>query len=113
MNVEINGVKYVPELPKVDLGALSVEFYCDDLNETLTVKEYLKRLLYTLWEEGDGFSGKRPFGNSCWQGDVIYALIEEGYISGTIEYDENGYAMEANYNSKEAGDFVLGLIANL
>ncbi|QHJ85797.1 MAG: hypothetical protein [Bacteriophage sp.] len=113
MNVEINGVKYVPELPKVDLGALSVEFYCDDLNETLTVKEYLKRLLYTLWEEEDGFSGKRPFGNSCWQRYVIYSLIEEGYISGTIEYDENGYVRESNYNDQEAKEFVLGLIANL
>ena len=113
MNVETNGVKYVPEPHKADLGALSVEFYCDDLNETLTVKEYLKRLLYALWEEEDGFSGKRPFGNSGWQFDVIFALIEEGYIPGTIEYDENGYVSEVNYNSKEAEDFVLGLIANL
>ena len=68
MNVEINGVKYVPEPPKVDVGALSVEFYCEDLDETLTVKDYLKTLLHTLWDEEDGFSGKRPFGNSGWQG---------------------------------------------
>ena len=113
MNVEINGVKYAPELPKVDLGALSVEFYCDDLNETLSVKEYFKRLLHTLWAEEDGFSGKRPFGNSCWQGDVIYALVEDGYISGTIEYHEDGSVAEANYNDQEAKGFVLGLITNL
>ena len=113
MNVEINGVKYVPELPKVDLGALSVEFYCDDLNETLTVKGYLKRLLYTLWEEEDGFSGKRPFGNGGWQFEVIYALIEDGYISGRVKYDGEGYPTDSEFDRKEAHQFILGLIANL
>lgn len=29
-----------------------------------SVRGYLKTLLKTLWEEGEGFSGKRPLGNS-------------------------------------------------
>ena len=113
MNVEINGVKYVPELPKVDLGALSVEFYCEALDQAITVKEYFKRLLYTLWEEEAWFSGKRPFGNSGWQLDIIYVLLEEGYISGSLTYSEDGYVQKAEYNKEEAHQFVLGLIANL
>ncbi len=32
-----------------------------------TVKKYLIELLAQLWYEEEGFSGKRPFGNSSWQ----------------------------------------------
>ena len=113
MNVEINGVKYVPEPPKVDVGALSVEVYSEDLDETLTLREYFKRLLYTLWEESDGFSGKRPFGNSGWQLDIIYVLLEEGYISGSLTYSEDGYVQKAEYNREEAHKFISDLIVSL
>lgn len=41
-----------------------------------TVKGYLKALLFTLWDEGEGFSGKRPFGNSGWECDLTDALID-------------------------------------
>jgi len=41
-----------------------------------TVKGYLKALLSTLWDEGEGFSGKRPFGNSGWEYDLTDALID-------------------------------------
>lgn len=34
-----------------------------------TIGEYLIKLLYCLWKEGDEFSSKRPFGNSSWQID--------------------------------------------
>lgn len=40
-----------------------------------TVKGYLKALLFTLWDEGEGFSGKRPFGNSAWEYDLTDALV--------------------------------------
>lgn len=33
----------------------------------LTVRDYLKALLRRLWLEQEGFSGKRPFGNSGWE----------------------------------------------
>ena len=49
-----------------------------------TVREYLKMLLERLWEEGEGFSGKRPFGNSGWEYD-LYAALEE---KGVTEQDE-------------------------
>lgn len=49
-----------------------------------TIREYLMRLLLTLWQEGESFSGKRPFGNSGWEWDVIDAL----HVAGFIEKDD-------------------------
>lgn len=41
-----------------------------------TVKGYLKALLFTLWDEDEGFSAKHPFGNSGWEYDLTDALVE-------------------------------------
>lgn len=54
-----------------------------------TVGEYLRCLLTTVWEEGEGFSGKRPFGNSDWKWDVYAALVKAGVVGGAL--DEDGY----------------------
>lgn len=68
-----------------------------------TIKGYLKALLLTLWDEEEGFSGKRPFGNSGWTGDIAFALVKEGFIDGRIivEHDSdlgsNEYLGEADY----------------
>ena len=35
-----------------------------------TIGEYFEKLLLTLWDEQEDFSGKRPFGNSGWEYDV-------------------------------------------
>ena len=63
-----------------------------------TVKRYLKKLLVTLFEQGEGFSGKRPFGNSCWEYEVWAVWIKEGLMPGTLdgegyiqEYDSEGF----------------------
>lgn len=40
-----------------------------------TIKGYLKALLYAVWDENEGFSGKRPFGNSGWNGEMLDALV--------------------------------------
>lgn len=68
-------------------NALDLSFESRDLYETLTVRDYMKRLLTTLFEEGEGFSGKRPFGNSGWEYDIARPLISGGYISGEIDSD--------------------------
>lgn len=39
-----------------------------------TVGGYLIALLRQLWQEEEGFSGKRPFGNSGWTWD-LYAVV--------------------------------------
>ena len=67
---------------------LDFKFYCNDLDRTLTVREYFVELLATLWREADGFSGKRPFGNSGWNFEIEGALVESGKIPGKLEYGE-------------------------
>lgn len=54
-----------------------------------TVRGYLIRLLAMVWEDGEGFNGKRPFGNSGWQGDFGEAFIKAGWVSGAL--DEDGW----------------------
>lgn len=113
MDVMINGVKYVPEIIRESGHWLDIKFYADDIDETLTIREYFHKLLSTLWEEQDSFSGKRPFGNSCWYFSVIVALIEAGAIKGTISRDEDGYVEHSYFNKDEASTFVQGLIAQM
>src|SRR3954469_7204393 len=54
-----------------------------------TVRHFLVALLAALWDEKDGFDGKRPFGNSDWDGELAIALIRARLIDGAI--DEDGY----------------------
>ena len=37
-----------------------------------------------VWEDGECFDGKRPFGNSDWEYDLYKPLIKEGHVCGTI-----------------------------
>lgn len=53
-----------------------------------TIGQYLFRLTRKMWNDGEDFSGKRPFGNSAWQGVIAHALILHKYLDG--ELDENG-----------------------
>jgi hypothetical protein len=61
----------------------------DNDADASTIREYLIALLAVVWDEGEGFSGKRPFGNSSWEYDLYAALVKAGWIS--IVYDESGY----------------------
>lgn len=47
-----------------------------------TVRDYLQRLLRGVWIDGEGFDGKRPFGNSGWQDEVYSTLISAGFLEG-------------------------------
>lgn len=68
-----------------------------------TIKGYLKALLLTLWKEEEGFSGKRPFGNSGWQNEVALALVKGKFIKGRIHTEmEDG---EVTYESLEDADY--------
>jgi hypothetical protein len=53
-----------------------------------SVRHYLGLLLLTVWRQKEGFSGKRPFGNSSWEYDLYRSLIEAGLLPGQL--DENG-----------------------
>ena len=59
-----------------------------------TVGDYLIALLSALWTNGSEFSGKRPFGNSGWKGDIEKALIMSNHVSG--QFDEDGYIEEVD-----------------
>lgn len=55
------------------------------------VREYLVSLLLKLWEDPEGFSGKRPWGNSGWHYELYYALGEAGMVPCKVTIDEDGF----------------------
>jgi len=65
--------------------ALKVKFKSDVSEDEITIKQYLHLLLETLWIEGEGFSSKRPFGNSGWELELIAPLIKAGFVEGTLD----------------------------
>lgn len=73
------------------------------------VREYLTELLRRVWVEGEGFSGKRPFGNSSWEFEVYTALVKAGLIEG--KFDEDGYVEEMD--TSEGDKLVLAAIDRL
>jgi hypothetical protein len=85
--------------------ALDIRFD-SDAGDDLTIRGYLRELLTTLWSEGEGFSGKRPFGNSGWSGDLFKPLVQHGFINGVI--DSDGYLED--YDSEAGVQFVFALI---
>jgi hypothetical protein len=87
--VVIDGVQYIPmpaPLEDADelMRALEVRFD-SDAGDNLTVREYLRILLDTLWVEEEGFSGKRPFGNSGWKYELYEPLVRDGFLPGEVE----------------------------
>lgn len=110
MKVEIDGVQYVPiaEQPtgKGLEAALKVQLFREF--EDMTVRDYLCSLLTTLWNEQEGFSGKRPFGNSGWEYDLYAPLIQAGFIKGKLE--EPGGHVQTIKDPRIAHAFVSDLI---
>lgn len=45
-----------------------------------TIRGYLEELLKRVWDQGESFSGKRPFGNSGWERELYDPLIEAGLM---------------------------------
>lgn len=77
--------------------------------DAITVRDYLGALLRELWCNDEGFSGKRPFGNSGWQNDLYRALVMAQLIKGEI--DEDGYLQFCD--KKTAHRLILKAIASL
>ena len=71
-----------------------------------TVREYLYQLLLKMWNEKEGFDGKRPFGSSGWEHDIYKALIDGEYISGRFADDGE----LSGFSKSEADEFVQSLI---
>lgn len=73
---------------------LALPMTSDDVPEAKTIREYLVCLLKELWRSGEGFSGKRPFGNSGWEYDMYIPLIKAKVVRGEINGD--GYLEEVD-----------------
>jgi hypothetical protein len=71
------------------------------------VRDYLRKLLETLWDDGECFSGKRPFGNSGWEWEIYDALGRAGFIAGVLA--EQHFNMSSKQKA-EAHAYVLELI---
>jgi hypothetical protein len=61
---------------------------------------YLIELLRVLWREEEGFSGKRPFGNSGWVYEVYGPLVKAGWVEGEI--DDEGYVAACDTRAADA-----------
>jgi hypothetical protein len=115
MKVIIDDVTHVPDVTLPDdanvyeLTLNSPMTYCRDFKDTKVV-DWLYKLLQTLWDEEEGFSGRRPFGNSGWSLDLIYSLVDCGYIPGTTYRDEDGDLHDCTYDSHEADRLISDLI---
>jgi len=57
--------------------ALDIEMGPNDA-DAATVRDYLKELLLTVLIEEESFSGKRPFGNSGWQYELLGPIESAG-----------------------------------
>ena len=70
-----------------------------------TIREYLKTLLTTVWEEEESFSGKRPFGNSGWKYDIYRTLATHKFIEAEI--DEDGYVIDIKRSEYSKADQLI------
>lgn len=83
MKVIIDGTPYVPQVTsEPDTDILDMTFESRDLGRVVTVRYYLSRLAWVIWDQGEGLRGKKPFGNSGWQHELAGCLIDHGRIGG-------------------------------
>lgn len=82
----------------------------DNDAEASTVREYLVKLLLTLWVEGEGFSGKKPFGNSNWECELYRALVKAGLVDGGFDEDDDLDYRFANDQEDEANKLISDAI---
>lgn len=74
-----------------------------------TIGGYLRALLKELWQEGEGFSSKRPFGNSGWEYELYNALVTAKAVKG--EVDEYGDLV--NFDQDAANKLIFKAIASM
>jgi hypothetical protein len=89
---------------------LNHSFIPSDIGEGMTVREYLAALLITLLEEGESFSGKRPFGNSGWEENLVIPAIECGALKGEIDRADEDWPEASGWDSQEFADVRAALV---
>lgn len=113
MEVRIDGVLYAPVGEPPDAigveAALEIRMGETDAGNNLTIRQYLHALLSKLWQEQEGFSSKRPFGNSSWEFEIYTVLAKNGY-SGFGSIDTDGYYVGNSKEQAKAHAFVSNMI---
>lgn len=72
------------------------------LGGNTTIREFFADCFLTFWREGEGFNSKRPFGNSGWENELVFAVAKHRNLPGRRGeplVDEEGY-----FNSIEEKD---------
>ena len=87
---------------------LDLELGPNDSGEA-TVRGYLLRLLRDVWNQQEGFDGKRPFGNSSWDYDLKVPMVKAGLVSGKL--DSDGYVEQLD--DRKADALILAAISSL
>lgn len=88
---------------------LNIEMQPNDANSA-TIGGYLQKLLASVWENGECFDGKRPFGNSGWEYELYQALAMAGKIKHTYDDIYDDYD---NYDKGAANKLISEAIKSL
>lgn len=94
------------EMPR---DILSLEFYDSSNMENISFRDYFVLLLVTLMHKEEGFSGKRPLGDSGWKYDLYKGLIQHDLVKGKL--DEDGYV--DFIDEIEADDYLQRMVNSL
>ena len=78
-----------------------------------TIRAYLKDLLKKVIIEQEGFSGKRPWGNSGWIDQFQIPLVEAGLIHGVVSEYEDDYWELDSADDEETEALLLRLIDHI
>lgn len=89
---------------------LDLEFDSTYLNRTITIKDFFKTLLASLFERGEEFNYKIDDGGS-WYYDLCACLARNKIIDG--ECYNSCDSGDWGYDSKQAQDKILELIKEL
>lgn len=73
--------------------------------EATSVRDYLVKLLLLIWKDGEGFDGKRPFGNSSWDFDLYKPLGVAGLVR--LTFDEDGYIDSFDWEEQQKADRLI------
>lgn len=87
---------------------LNLKMQDNDANAE-TIRDYLHALLKAIWDEGEGFSGKRPFGNSGWEYELYIALVANNVVKGELEIHDGWHDL-IEVDTKAANEVVFDLI---
>jgi len=70
-------------------GEAILDIVMDDQDpDSLTIREWLKDMLYELWTQQDSFDGKFIFDRGEIAGEANAPLVREGIIGGVFEDGE-------------------------